>query len=324
MKKLFKNKLIFFTLVSLSATTLSCTNNSEKINFQKIGDQKNKFISDNKFIQQIIDFQFENITQKKEFIYNQSKIIYNKKQELKSALVWFNPLRPYLINTQSDYRNLVETSYKILEKNITQNWLWILDNIQDFQFVFNPYGSKFDDENDNYFENIIRSVDQFNPSLSISIKNKDVIDLLQIELEKDDYDKFENKVANYLIYDSNKAIKILTYTYQNNKFVTLIPDLFYSPDTENINEFKNKLINLEKENNLSKNILINNDIEYNEYFGEEYDSTKSYYKFNDLNQYKNFSYTYSDIQKTTLKRLLTEEKFKKNRIYRYTWKAINE
>ncbi|MBW0598807.1 hypothetical protein MALH07_00178 [Mycoplasma anatis] len=325
MKKLLKNKFIFLSSISFFTLSISCTSNSENINKNLEQKTESKFISENKFAKELINSQFPDETQKKDFIYNQSKIIANKKQELKSALVWFSPLRVSLVNSQSDYKNLIETSKKILENNINKNWLWILDNIKSFEFVFNPYGSKFDDQGTDYFKNVLENVEQFNPSLKISINNNQIQDVLTINVNNDKEDLFQNKQIHFLIYDNNKAIKVVTYTQNNQNYLKLIPDLFYSPFSKSVDNFKNNLLNLEKVNIKSKELLINKDIEYNQNFYDNYNHLNSYKTFNDFNEFKTFSSIYADINEATMKTILTDQSIEnEDKIFRYTWRNIND
>ncbi|QIW62028.1 aromatic motif membrane protein [Mycoplasmopsis gallinacea] len=289
------------------------TNTKKSITLKKVDTFQN-----NKSINFLLNKFFSNNEKEiSTFLNNQNNINNSKFDELKYALLWFEPFRSISNEKAGGFASLVDASRKILVNNLDKNWFWFLKNIKNSSFIFNPYGSYYsafsNEQND--FEYIQEKF----PSLSLNLESNEIIDHLVVDIPQSAYDVYDQKQAIYLIYSSNFAIKFYNW---NNTEKLLIPDVYYLPDAQNIEQTKEILTTFENQIWSEYNQWIIDEIEYQKGYNDpSYDPENTKQKFNDkhlLTQFNRVAYSY--MSKIAINNLNANQK----QIYKFTWKDINE
>ncbi|QVJ96281.1 hypothetical protein I7634_04360 [Mycoplasma mycoides subsp. capri] len=230
-----KKLLIGFSSI-FAFLTVSCSTSTPKVN-PTINKNENKLYK-NKYVSELLNLYLSDSKLRDSYINDQENVSDSKFSELKYGLTFY----PIFIHRSLDYhigqhyRVIIQKSKNALEQTLKNDWYWVLDNITNFKYNFNPYGDLYNEFNKD--EDLFNQVEKDLGSLVSSVKNKNVQKIIKINLDKvvnekikDDYLK---KEALYLIFDNNKAIKIWKYENKNKTEFLMTTDLFIFKDTSNL------------------------------------------------------------------------------------------
>ncbi|MDP4040271.1 aromatic motif membrane protein [Mycoplasma mycoides] len=230
-----KKLLIGFSSI-FAFLTVSCSTSTPKTN-PTINKNENKLYK-NKYVSELLNLYLSDSKLRDSYINDQENVSDSKFSELKYGLTFY----PIFIHRSLDYhigqhyRVIIQKSKNALEQTLKNDWYWVLDNITNFKYNFNPYGDLYNEFDKD--EDLFNQVEKDLGSLISSVKNKNVQKIIKINLDKvvnekikDDYFK---KEALYLIFDNNKAIKIWKYENKNKTEFLMTTDLFIFKDTNNL------------------------------------------------------------------------------------------
>ncbi|QVK06794.1 aromatic motif membrane protein [Mycoplasma mycoides] len=254
-----KKLLIGFSSIFVFLT-VSCSTSTPKIN-PTINKNENKLYK-NKYVSELLNLYLSDPKLGDSYINDQENVSDSKFSELKYGLTFY----PIFIHRSLDYhigqhyRVIIQKSKNALEQTLKNDWYWVLDNITNFKYNFNPYGDLYNEFNKD--EDLFNQVEKDLGSLISSVNNKNVQKIIKIDLDKvvnekikDDYLK---KEALYLIFDNNKAIKIWKYENKNNTEFLMTTDLFIFKDTNNL---ENQIQHLENTIFEKRKAEYNNNLE---------------------------------------------------------------
>ncbi|QVK05969.1 aromatic motif membrane protein [Mycoplasma mycoides] len=230
-----KKLLIGFSSI-FAFLTVSCSTSTPKVN-PTINKNENKLYK-NKYVSELLNLYLSDSKLRDSYINDQENVSDSKFSELKYGLTFY-PIfihRSLEYHIGQHYRVIIQKSKNALEQTLKNDWYWVLDNITNFKYNFNPYGDLYNDFDKD--EDLFNQVEKDLGSLVSSVKNKNVQKIIKINLDevvnekiKDDY---LNKEALYLIFDNNKAIKIWKYENQSKTEFLMTTDLFIFKDTNNL------------------------------------------------------------------------------------------
>ncbi|EXU60138.1 aromatic motif membrane protein [Mycoplasma mycoides] len=254
-----KKLLIGFSSI-FAFLTVSCSTSTPKAN-PTINKNENKLYK-NKYVSELLNLYLSDSKLRDSYINDQENVSDSKFSELKYGLTFY----PIFIHRSLDYhvgqhyRVIIQKSKNALEQTLKNDWYWVLDNITNFKYNFNPYGDLYNEFDKD--EDLFNQVEKDLGSLISSVKNKNVQKIIKINLDKvvnekikDDYLK---KEALYLIFDNNKAIKIWKYENQNKTEFLMTTDLFIFKDTNNL---ENQIQHLENTIFEKRKVEYNNNLE---------------------------------------------------------------
>ncbi|WP_434336949.1 aromatic motif membrane protein [Mesomycoplasma conjunctivae] len=191
----------FLPLLSLPTTLMSCTlvynfHNPE----EKSSDSS---LLANKSYQNFVDsvfFKYQDV--KNDYILEQLNIDPIKvRTELKYSWVFARPyFRP---NLSTIYTDTTRNSVKTISNYLSNNWLFLLNNIDKISFGFNPYNPNFDKKADKF---------ELSPGINRELKIKDK-NFNFIKIDKDQ-SRLKNYTTYYLIFEKNKFMRLTTFDYE--------------------------------------------------------------------------------------------------------------
>ncbi|QVK09286.1 aromatic motif membrane protein [Mycoplasma mycoides] len=230
-----KKLLIGFSSI-FAFLTVSCSTSTPKIN-PTINKNENKLYK-NKYVSELLNLYLSDSKLRDSYINDQENVSDSKFSELKYGLTFY----PIFIHRSLDYhigqhyRVIIQKSKNALEQTLKNDWYWVLDNITNFKYNFNPYGDLYNEFDKD--EDLFNQVEKDLGSLVFSVKNKNVQKIIKINLDKVVNEKIKDnylkKEALYLIFDNNKAIKIWKYENKNKTEFLMTTDLFIFKDTNNL------------------------------------------------------------------------------------------
>ncbi|QVK05177.1 aromatic motif membrane protein [Mycoplasma mycoides] len=254
-----KKLLIGFSSI-FAFLTVSCSTSTPKVN-PTINKNENKLYK-NKYVNELLNLYLSDSKLRDSYINDQENVSDSKFSELKYGLTFY-PIfihRSLEYHVGQHYRVIIQKSKNALEQTLKNDWYWVLDNITNFKYNFNPYGDLYNDFDKD--EDLFNQVEKDLGSLVSSVKNKNVQKIIKINLDevvnekiKDDYLK---KEALYLIFDNNKAIKIWKYENQSKTEFLMTTDLFIFKDTNNL---ENQIKQLENTIFKKRKAEYNNNLE---------------------------------------------------------------
>ncbi|WP_434336258.1 aromatic motif membrane protein [Mycoplasma capricolum] len=232
MKKLLIGFSSIFTFLTVSCST-STPNKVDVI----VNKNENKLYK-NKYINELLNLYFTDSKLKNSYINDQENISDSKFSELKYGLTFY----PIFIHRSLDYhvgqhyRVVIQKAKNSLEQTLKNDWYWVLDNITQFKYNFNPYGDLYNEFNKD--EQLFNQVEKDLGSLISSVKNKNVQKIIKLSLNKSVNesikDIYSKKEALYLVFDNNKAIKIWKYENNNKTEFLITTDLFVFKDSSDL------------------------------------------------------------------------------------------
>lgn len=194
--------------------------------------------------------QSQRTLEKNDLILKQLNLDTNKTlEELKYSFSFVNPA-VFVNDRFYDSKLTIVFSKNNILRNFTKNWVFILQNIDKFYFVYNPYKGKyisFKDE-DKDFNNTTNKFITFDSNNFQFYKFK--------QFPKSDY--YTNEYVYYLVYDNNKIIKLWTFEKDNVilarlDFEVLVFDKPITSLGQFLSELEEESKNFEQ-NNLNKKI----------------------------------------------------------------------
>ncbi|QVJ95456.1 aromatic motif membrane protein [Mycoplasma mycoides] len=254
-----KKLLIGFSSI-FAFLTVSCSTSTPKVN-PTINKNENKLYK-NKYVSELLNLYLSDSKLRDSYINDQENVSDSKFSELKYGLTFY-PIfihRSLEYHVGQHYRVIIQKSKNALEQTLKNDWYWVLDNITNFKYNFNPYGDLYNEFNKD--EDLFNQVEKDLGSLISSVKNKNVQKIIKINLDKvvneEIKDVYLKKEALYLIFDNNKAIKIWKYENQNKTEFLMTTDLFIFKDTNNL---ENQIQQLENTIFKKRKAEYNNNLE---------------------------------------------------------------
>ncbi|CAL59160.1 aromatic motif membrane protein [Mycoplasmopsis agalactiae] len=179
----------------------------------------------------------------------------------------------------SHYSRIINKAKDAIQKHLSQDWYWVLNNLDHFWFIFSPYNDlykTFEGEKE-LFEKVHNELG----SWTTNIKNKkpeaifkykfpDASSIIKkwVDKNKDKYKNIDPKsyVQNsisqieswYLIFDTNKAIKVLKYLEDGKPKLQILTDLLLFKESATLEE---QILALENEINSKREKDLLDDIE---------------------------------------------------------------
>lgn len=266
MKKLLLSSLILLTPLS----SISCKlNKNQELNPTVV----NKNFYQYTVIEKLLNELFNNNQILKNQYLNQQENYSDHKianlEYLLTLLPIFNP-RDIRNNVSNFY--IIHKAKEVLTQLLNHDWYWFLKNLNQFEYNFNPYNDRyFGSESEKILFKLFASKDFSNQlkkqfqvdSLLINLKSKIFSQIIEVDIENNNkllnQNQYQDKKALYLIYDQNKAIKLLKYKSAGIVKYQVFTDLFVF---KNINNLKEQITELENK------IYQNREKEINEAFAE--------------------------------------------------------
>lgn len=235
MMKKIKNYLLFFPVLSSSFLLISC---AEVSNFY-IPENK-VYKKENSSITQLLNnIYIERDKQKDAYIFQKNNLNTTQLlEELKYSFSFYNPSLFKIDTTQS--QDLKSYAKHTIYNNFTNNWLFILNNIKEFEFAFNPYSfsySPYTEEKED-FEN--------QPQTFLQIESEKFLFIKKQIVSENSY--WDSQNIYYLIFDKNKILRLWTFEKDQKIYARLDFDLLVYKDNPNfivsfIDEIHNKILN---------------------------------------------------------------------------------
>ncbi|UKS54517.1 aromatic motif membrane protein [Mycoplasma feriruminatoris] len=254
-----KKLLISFSSI-FAFLTVSCSTNAPINSNTTVNTNDNKLYK-NKYVDQLLNLYLSDSKLKDSYINDQENVPDSRFSELKYGLTFY----PIFIHRSLDYyvgqhyRVVIQKSKNALEQTLRNDWYWVLDNITQFKYNFNPYGDLYNEFDKD--EDLFKQVEKDLGSLISSVKNKNVQKIIRVNLDKTINerikDTYTKKEALYLIFDNNKAIKIFKYENNGKTEFLMTTDLFVFKDPNNLETQIEQLENtiLDKRKNEYENTL---------------------------------------------------------------------
>ncbi|MDP4042746.1 aromatic motif membrane protein [Mycoplasmopsis arginini] len=323
MKKLLLTSLSSLILPFSAISCVNTNNNNDSNSSFEI--KQKKYYYKNESINSILDFYTKNSKNNKNiYIFQQENKSDAKYNELKYAFVYDPIFIQNSVHRNGDYNYLTNKSKDIIEKSLSDDWYWVLNNLSSFKYIFNPYGDRyiaFPKEKE-YFNQI----KEIFKSLFVSVLDSKPTKLIKFPFQNIEKlmskDVYTEKEAWYLIFDNNKAIKLWKYIENDTPKIQILPDLLVFKNTNNIEEQLTELEGLIHQKRLAE---FNSDYESAkedaEFENEDFDEEaflnkridKKYIEFQGIYKYNgHFVDAINEINKEELK------------IYRFSMRFIDE
>ncbi|CAC13368.1 LIPOPROTEIN [Mycoplasmopsis pulmonis] len=305
--------LTVFSVISCDKTQDNKEKNHLQIDHQKdeqISSQKS--FSNQKHIQNLVNDFIDNSSEKNNYVLTQKNLPKTLLKQLQFSLVYFNNIWSSKDQNDIGHSQARKRSHEFILEALSSNWYWSLQNIDKFQYAFNPYGQRLKGyrQEKKDFEDHIKTFG----FLSRQAKSNKIKNIYKINMEKLNEDVFQNKQIYYLEYENNLFLKIYKLQNKDKTIILIWPDLYWIKNTNNVEFYLQKF---EQEIIKQRKMSIQNEIEPDE------DENPIYKKYNDSHLYeKLFQGQYYDWIRNAIKSL--NEMESENQIYRYTLRGIDE
>ncbi|WP_434341698.1 aromatic motif membrane protein [Mycoplasma putrefaciens] len=243
-----KKWLLSSLLLLIPLSSVSCQLNN---NHQQNQPVINKNFYQYPAIQKLLTELFNNNQVLKNQYLNQQENYSDHKianlEYLLTLLPIFNPRD--IRNNVSNFYIINQKAKEVLTQLLNHDWYWFLKNLNQFEFNFNPYhdryiGSELEKTLFELFtnQNLSKQLkQQFQvDSLLISLKSQIFSQIIEVDIKSHNkllaQDQYQDKKALYLIYDQNKAIKLLKYKSAGIVKYQVFTDLFVFKNTNNLKE----------------------------------------------------------------------------------------
>ncbi|WBP84322.1 aromatic motif membrane protein [Mycoplasmopsis edwardii] len=257
MKKLLKTSLLLASVVTTSGVLVSCSTSK---NYQENQEAKSPYASlireDNKVNPILKEFTsqtfFKNNSNSENEFYNQQLSIDKKfYNELNISLTFAPLFIPRVtdgnVATEFTLKQAIRSSY-IVEETLSQKWLWYLENIKNFTFIFNNWNSLFKDyrnvekKKDLTDQEIFKKV-QEEKQLLKTFENYSIVQVTKSHMiERLKSDEYNNLRIQFVVLKSENnnyaLLPFFLYEIANNETQILV--------TGDIFSFKNQLSNVEE------------------------------------------------------------------------------
>lgn len=269
MKKLLTASTVVIPVALTPISLASCEITTNKINNKNENDisiPKKEPLYKNPFIDEMLNFYTNNNNSlKKSYISlqeNKSNALFD---ELKFSLTYY----PIFISNRASneihqYSKIINKAKDAIQKHLSADWYWTINNLSHFWFIFSPYGDfyrKFPKEKELYekVHNELGSwnarIQNNNPEKLLKFKFPEAKEIISkwVDKNKNNFKSYDPKILSkksisnieswYLIFDSNKAIKILKYIEDDKPQLQILTDLLIFKNSENIEEQITKIEN---------------------------------------------------------------------------------
>ncbi len=283
MKKLLTASTVVIPVALTPISLASCeitTNKIENKNENDISIPKKEPLYKNPFINEILNFYTNNNNSlKKNYISlqeNKSNALFD---ELKFSLTYY----PIFISNRAlvnnhQYQTIINKAKDAIQKHLSADWYWTINNLSHFWFIFSPYGDLYKkiDKEKEWYEQVhnesgswIARIQNNNPEKLLKFKFPEAKETISkwVDKNKNNFKSYDSKILSkksisnieswYLIFDSNKAIKILKYIEDGKPKLQVLTDLLIFKNSENIEEQITRIeneISSKRESNLTKAI----------------------------------------------------------------------
>ncbi|QDF64810.1 aromatic motif membrane protein [Mycoplasma nasistruthionis] len=267
----------------------------------------------------------------KAYINNQNSIDDGIYVELKSSLIFASIINSDVLANSGPKRVLVGKGINAISNTLNNDWYFYLNNLNKFNYILNPFGSRYIDSNVDQDE----QQQKINPkstqaqfeyvnskynSANLELKNPKILSITEKTLTNQKADIYNNKSVMYLNIENNYIIPVFKYQADNNSATKLFvsPDIIWkqNPDLsiENlINQFHDAFQNSWSE-------LLKKEYDYNVEI-ESSDPDIVYSQFNDENLFKLYkNNNYNEITSLAIAKLNQDQL----NAFRYTWGYVYE
>ncbi|WP_369085771.1 aromatic motif membrane protein [Metamycoplasma spumans] len=327
MKKLLKTSLILSS-ITIPVLSISCSvnqNNNEKPKFQlnKKVEEVDKF-DNSEIVKNLVNkYVSDNASINKQYVDSQNNILDAKFDEVRYAMNYFPPFYINAENHAASTLVLNKQSKEILRKTIENDWYWYLKNIDKFVYAYNVYGDKYRSNADS--KKMVSETLEVNPTMIQMLKNNEIKKVYELEWKMLDQIKAHNVYSNhkilYLVYEGNIAIRAFSFTHNHQNKIVLSPDLLVfdkNLDEEKLLALFNKV---EDEFINAKKLLVEKEYKYKKENYDEFNETEFYQEYNDR---KTSTFlekeAYANFIQAAIEKLWKED----IKIYRYTWRSVND
>lgn len=298
MKNKAKKKLIPISLVSVLLTpflltacysTKSVQNNSTT----SVNNDRLSFATQPTTKAFLEDFFNKNNELLNNELFIQQSISDQKLVELKYTLKSFHPTRT-IIEDGSAMALVAGVSKQVLLDDVTTNWYWMLNNIDLFDYLFNPYNTNNYKKYDNEKADFNAPINE----LSIRLK-KEINQFYKISKKANPYDHFENTTVYYLLFNDKYVLRI--HRFKEDRALKARVDFhiyeLMNKQTDLItfaNQFESTLDKIQNEQlaNQLKNIEDPSETSQQEYEREKKFYTEQYNDYSKYNIYSNDVYLF--------------------------------
>ncbi|MGN3914511.1 aromatic motif membrane protein [Mycoplasmopsis bovis] len=303
MKKLLTASTVVIPVALTSISLASCEITTSKINNKNENDisiPKKEPLYKNHYINEMLNFYTNNNNNhKKNYISLQENKSNTLFDELKFSLTYYPIfISNRALNNRHQYQTIINKAKDAIQKHLSADWYWTINNLSHFWFIFSPYGDlykKIDKEKELYEQvhnelgSWIARIQNNNPEKLLKFKFPEAKEIISkwVDKNKNDFKSYDPEILNkksisnieswYLIFDSNKAIKILKYIENDKPKLQILTDLLIFKNSENIEEQITKIeneISSKRESDLTKAIEKKNEEEIDDK-KEENDSGKN-------------------------------------------------
>lgn len=284
---------------------------------------------ENEHINKLLDLAFKDEKAKQKYALRENTISSKKQEEVKYSLSYF-PINK--LSGDSGYSNIPQTltdSKDVLMDTLTNNWYWYLKNINKSIYVFNPFNDLYAFNKDH--EALYKEVKKEFPSLSLNHSSNVPVELVVKEPEQykelKNYDVLKNKKIFWLVYNSQKAVRGLSYTNEKWKKTVIFPDFFHFSNSSSVSDILLQIDLIEKYFYESKIESIVEELKYQQELKENdpdhvIDKDAIYNRYNDLSETILFKKnSYNKFIHFALGKIKENDS---KVVYRFTWRNMNE
>ncbi|QZE12545.1 aromatic motif membrane protein [Mycoplasma sp. Ms02] len=144
------------------------------------------------------------------------------KTELEISLIWF-PMFKTDTNENIDVRKSFYDAKKFINKTLSENWYWYLQNLNNLKFVLTSYGDNY---SQNGYDEIYKNQNAWVLNQKIDLDLNNYIEI-PVALRQSSNNELQSLKAIYLKDKKNNiALKLYLYNFNNKTQILIYPELF--------------------------------------------------------------------------------------------------